>query len=122
MTAPLWVACAAIGAGGALLRAETVAAATRRLGVRFPWGTMIVNLSGAFMLGLLHGAEVSHTALTLAGAAFLGSLTTFSTWMLETTRLLKTSFVTAAANVAGSLLAGVALAELGNLVGKAIAG
>ena len=122
MTAPLWIACGVIGAGGAVLRAETVAVATRRFGIRFPWGTLIVNLSGAFMLGFLNGADVGHTALTLAGAAFLGSLTTFSTWMLETTRLLKTSFMRAAINVAGSVLAGVALAEVGNLVGKAIAG
>lgn len=122
MTAALWIACAATGAGGALLRAETVAATTRRLGVRFPWGTLIVNLSGAFSLGFLHGAGMSGTTLTLAGGAFLGSLTTFSTWMLETTRLLRTSPSRAAANVIGSLLAGVALAELGNLAGAALAG
>ena len=53
----------------------------------FPWGTFIVNISGAALLGRLAGAAVTGNALILAGTATLGSYTTLSTWMLESHRL-----------------------------------
>ena len=56
---------------------------SRRLG-EFPLGTLVVNVSGCLLLGLLSGLHVSSQAMTLLGTATLGSYTTFSTWMLET--------------------------------------
>ena len=56
-------------------------------GAAFPWGTLAVNLSGAFALGVLAGAALSDDAYRLAGTGLLGAYTTFSTWMLETHRL-----------------------------------
>ena len=67
-------------------------------------GTFIVNITGAFALGVLHAAGVTGDALTLSGSAFLGSYTTFSTWMLETTEL---PLARAATNVAVPLAAGL---------------
>jgi len=46
-----------------------------------------VNLSGAFVLGVLTGAALSGDALRLLGTGLLGAYTTFSTWMLESHRL-----------------------------------
>jgi CrcB protein len=57
----------------------------RRLG-EFPWGTLVVNLAGTLLLGLLVGLAASHRTLLLLGTATLGSYTTFSTWMLEAHR------------------------------------
>ena len=53
----------------------------------FPLGTLAVNLSGSFVLGLLVGAGLDGDAYLLAGTAAVGSYTTFSTWMLDTERL-----------------------------------
>jgi fluoride exporter len=58
-----------------------------RLGSGFPWGTLAVNLSGAFLLGLVAGAALHGDGLVLAGTGALGSYTTFSTWMFESQRL-----------------------------------
>jgi CrcB protein len=91
---------------------------TARLGARFPWGTLTVNLTGALMLGLLHGSGIGGRTLVLAGAAFLGAMTTFSTWMLETLRLAADRPAAAAANIGGQLAAGLALVALGNALGS----
>ncbi len=56
-------------------------------GARFPLGTLVVNISGALVLGLLVGLALSANAYLLAGTAVIGSYTTFSTWMLESHRL-----------------------------------
>ena len=82
-------------------------------------GTLAVNLTGAFALGLLAGADVSGRALILAGGAFLGAYTTFSTWMLETARLAEDGELRQAAlNVGGSLALGLAFAAAGYGVGS----
>ncbi len=52
-----------------------------------PGGTFIVNITGSLALGILHAADVTGTAYTLFGTAVIGSYTTFSTWMLETSEL-----------------------------------
>ena len=51
--------------------------------------TLLLNVAGAFALGLLTGADVTGDALLYAGVAFLGSLTTFSTWMADEARLVR---------------------------------
>jgi CrcB protein len=58
---------------------------SRRLG-EFPLGTLVVNSSGCFLLGLLAGLDPSHDTMLVIGTATIGSYTTFSTWMLETQR------------------------------------
>ncbi len=73
------------GAGAVARFAIDSLVQARRLG-EFPLGTLIVNLGGCFLLGLLAGLRASHATMTLLGTATLGSYTTFSTWMLETHR------------------------------------
>jgi CrcB protein len=85
----------------------------------FPFGTLIVNLSGAVVLGLLSGLALSHQASLLAGTALIGSYTTFSTWMLETQRLAEERRMwPAVANLVVSVVLGMAAA----LAGQWIAG
>lgn len=68
-----------------------------------PFGTLAVNLSGAFLLGLL-----GHNFVL--GTGFVGAYTTFSTWMLETDQLPRGRAVL---NIVGSLALGLAAAALG---------
>jgi fluoride exporter len=113
-----WIAVALVGGTGALARFAIDAEVGRRVGSSFPLGTFVVNLSGAFLLGLLTGLELSTDALLIAGTATIGSYTTFSTWMLETDRLAESGAPLAAAvNIVASIVIGVALAALGRAVG-----
>jgi len=120
MTVAIWIGCAALGAVGALLRAEMSALLTRSMGIGFPWGTLAVNLVGAFAAGALHGSGVGGRATVLVGLSLLGPLTTFSTWMLESLRLLRTAPAAATANIVGSLVGGLALAAAGSSIASAI--
>ena len=86
-----WMAVAPVGGLGALARFIFDGAVQRRISAAFPLGTPSVNLTGAFALGLLIGLGAPGRGEELLGAAFLGSYTTFSTWMLETRRLLRTA-------------------------------
>jgi CrcB protein len=93
-------------------------AVSQRVGRDFPFGTLTINLSGAFVLGLLTGLALEGDALLVAGTAAIGSYTTFSTWMLETHRLAEDGDVSAAAvNLVLSIVAGVAAAAVGRLIG-----
>ena len=70
-----------------MLRFLVDRAVSTRIGRPFPFGTLVVNLSGALLLGFFAGLALSPHVALLAGTAFVGSYTTFSTWMLETQRL-----------------------------------
>lgn len=80
------------------------------LGRNFPYGTFVVNITGAFIIGFLMEFGLRSVLLppTLRiglTVGFLGGLTTFSTFSYETFRLLEEgSFVTASANVLLSVL------------------
>ena len=118
MSAPAWAAVAALGGAGALLGFLIDGVVAARFGRDFPLGTLLVNASGALLLGLLAGAAVGGDAFTLAGAATLGSYTTFSTWMFETQRLVEEGELrNAAANIAVSLAVGLGAAALGRAIG-----
>jgi len=109
----LWI-CAggAIGSGTRYLVALWAA---QRFGTVFPYGTLLVNLSGCFLI-----AAVMHVAVALAWppslraavtVGFLGGLTTYSSFNYESTRLLQDgapglAFVNAGATVIGCFLAG----------------
>ena len=117
----LWAGVAVLGAAGALARIALDGAVTRRSGARFPLGTLAVNLSGAFLLGLLSGAGVGGDALLLAGGGALGSFTTFSTWMLESERLGEEGLLPALwLNLGASLALGLAAVALGRALGEAL--
>lgn len=82
----------------------------------FPWGTLVVNLTGCLILGLLTGAARSLPADlgVFAGTGVCASFTTFSTFSFETTRLLEEGSVfEAGLNALVSLLLGVLAAVAG---------
>jgi CrcB protein len=114
----LWCAIAAVGGCGAITRFVLDGFIGERLGRGFPYGTLVINLSGAFGLGLLSGASLAPDALLVAGTATIGSYTTFSTWMLESQRLSEEGDAPrAAVNVLVSIVVGVAAAALGRTIG-----
>jgi fluoride exporter len=118
MTALLWTGVVLIGGTGSVLRFLADGFVSSAAGRDFPFGTMAVNISGALILGLLTGLALGHDQALLAGTAAVGSYTTFSTWMLETQRLAEErQRRKVIANVAVSLVAGVAAAALGRLIG-----
>jgi CrcB protein len=122
MTLGTWVLVALFGGTGSIARFVVDGFVGERLTAgEFPWGTFVVNLTGAGALGVLVGAAVTGNALVLAGTATLGSYTTLSTWMLETHRLAQDDeLLIAAANLLGSLLAGFAAVAAGHAVGAAL--
>jgi CrcB protein len=119
VSAAAWAGVAVLGGAGALLRFALDGFVSERSGRALPLGTLIVNLSGAFTLGLLAGLALRGDALVLAGGATLGSFTTFSTWMFETQGLAVEGEPRAAAgNVVISLAAGLGAVALGRLIGS----
>jgi CrcB protein len=114
----VWTAVALLGGVGALVRFAVDGLVAERVGSEFPWGTFAVNVSGAFLLGLLAGVALHGDALLLAGTAVLGSYTTFSTWMFEAHRLGEEGEPwLALMNIGASVAVGVAAAALGRVVG-----
>jgi CrcB protein len=113
----LWLGVAVIGGLASVARFVVHGMFPRDSDAGFPIGTLAVNLSGSLAIGLLAGAGVGGDAYLLAGTATLGSYTTFSTWILDSERLVRHGRpARAAVNVIGSLALGVAAAELGRLI------
>ena len=118
MSVWVWLGVAALGGAGAIARFVLDTAISQHFGRAFPLGTLAVNVSGAFALGLLTGLAATGDTLILAGTATLGSYTTFSTWMLETHRLAEEgALARAALNITVSLVVGVGAALLGRAIG-----
>jgi fluoride exporter len=114
----LWAAVGVLGGLGALARFLLDGAVSTNSGGRFPLGTLVVNLSGSVVLGVLVGVALSGNAYLLAGTAVIGSYTTFSTWMFESHRLAEDGLRwMLTANVVLSLVFGVGAAALGRLIG-----
>ena len=110
------------GAGGALLRYEVELHVRRRLGSSFPYGTLLINVSGSFALGLLVGLAEHHgvrsSVVTVLGTGLLGAYTTFSTFSFDTLELVESRRSGAAwANVGASLAVGLGAAALGLAIG-----
>lgn len=75
-----------IGLGGfcgAIARFSVSQFINKRISVHIPVATLIINLSGSFLLGLLVGIGINTYALLLLGTGFMGAFTTFSTFKLE---------------------------------------
>jgi len=118
LTVLIWAGVLLAGGAGAVLRFYVDAIVSSATGRDFPFGTLVVNLSGALILGLLTGLVLSSGMALVAGTGVIGSYTTFSTWMLETQRLAEErQHRKAVANVVVSIAIGVAAAALGRLIG-----
>lgn len=108
------VVVALLSGVGAVARVE----AARHLGGG-AYAVLRVNLLGTLVLGLLTGAGVTGDGLLFAGTAFLGSFTTFSTWMLDEDLLLEEGLPGAATHLMGlAVLGGVAMAAVGWALGS----
>lgn len=80
---------------------------------RFPWSTLLINVTGSFLLGLLAGTAGDHL-LAVAGTGFAGGFTTLSTWAWETLQLAEQGRTrAAAANAVLSFGAGLLAAAAG---------
>jgi fluoride exporter len=113
-TVLVWAGVMVIGGIGSVTRFLVDRTVTRRLARPFPVGTLTVNITGAALLGFLGGLALSKDVALLAGTAFVGAYTTFSTWMLETQRLGEERRTwAAAANIVVSVALGLAAALLG---------
>jgi CrcB protein len=118
MTVAVWAGVCVIGGVGALLRFLVDRAVSSRIPRSFPYGTLAVNLSGAFVLGFLAGLALSPHLALLVGTGLVGSYTTFSAWMLETHRLgEERQVLPAAANIVVSVVLGLTAASLGLWIG-----
>jgi len=116
------------GAIGSVARYGVGAVAAQLLGAAFPWGTLLVNLSGSFLISLVMHVALAGTAISLELRIFLttgimGGYTTYSSFNYETLALINQrayglAGLNVAATVVGCFLAGV----LGLAAGRALAG
>lgn len=83
-----------------------------------PIGTLLINLSGAFLLGLITGLKSSEAVVLLFGIGFLGSFTTFSTLNLEATKLRFKRKKASIFYIAITYSFGIFLALIGYVLGK----
>lgn len=119
MTVALWLSVMVIGGLGSVSRFMVDRAVARRAARSFPFGTLTVNITGAVLLGFITGLALPHHVALLAGTAFVGAFTTFSTWMFETQRLTEERQIgPAIANIVISMVLGIAAAA----AGQALAG
>lgn len=118
------VLLAAGGALGAVARYLVQGWVQDLAGGRFPWGTLVVNVSGSFLLGIVFALAMDRAVLSpevrvplMVG--FIGSYTTFSTLMLESWVLVEEGdLVRMMANLAGSVLIGMVAVVAGLAVGR----
>jgi len=122
-----WALLLAGGGIGTLLRFSLALFVDTRLGVRFPWGTLAVNLLGCFAIGWLVTwaglrGGLSPSARLFLVSGLLGGFTTFSSFGMETWQLVEGGRVGAAAlNAAGSVAAGLAAVAAGVWLARQLA-
>jgi len=122
---PTLLCVASGGALGAVSRYLLSVGAVRLWGEHFPFGTLLVNVLGCFCLGLLAESvgDWHPAAKPGIGVGFLGALTTFSTFGVETLKHLeKGEFGVALLNVSANLLVGLLAVWLGVTLGRSFAG
>lgn len=113
------------GALGALARYVIGRLVATKMGARFPWGTLLINVSGAFFIGVCLGLTgrkiISSQTQTILATGFLGGYTTFSTMSWEGVQLyrqgeLRQSVYYLLGNVGPGLLAAALGLALGGLL------
>lgn len=122
---PAIVLVALGGAAGAVLRWGAVTAVQRVAGQALPWGTLFVNVTGSFALGLVLAGtarlEVSEPMRQLLAVGLLGAFTTFSALSYEVVVLLREgAWLKAGVYVGASLLLGVAALVAGGATGGSL--
>ncbi|WP_438354574.1 fluoride efflux transporter FluC [Microbacterium sp. CJ88] len=121
MTPLLFVGVAAAGGIGAGLRYLIDLGIARLVRGRFPWGILVVNVSGSFALGVVTGAVLAPDLVWLLGTGLLGGYTTFSAVATESWLLAEEGRRGAAwTNAAATAVLCVAAASAGILLGQAV--
>jgi len=126
MTGPLVFALICVAGGvGSALRLLLDGLIRGRIRTAYPVGTTVINVTGSLGLGLLTGAAAQaglpHDLLLILGGGLMGGYTTFSTASVETVRLAQAGRpIAALANGLGMLVACIAAAGLGLVVGAAL--
>jgi CrcB protein len=115
------------GAAGTGARYLVALWTAQRFGSAFPYGTLVVNVVGCFLIALImHVAMINAWPATLRAAltvGFLGGFTTYSSFNYETTRLLEEGAVASALlNVVLTLGAGFTAGMIGLLLARQLAG
>ena len=112
------------GAIGASARYLTNVGATRLIGHGFPWGTVIVNIAGSFLMGVLVvvlAKKGGNTYAPLLMTGLLGGFTTFSAYSLDAFTLYERgAFWQAGGYVLGTLLVALAAIVAGILATRAV--
>jgi CrcB protein len=122
----IYLLVAVFGAAGAVSRYWIDGRVSDLTHGQFPWGTFVINVAGAFLLGLLVALTTErllpHPNWRIAlGIGFLGSFTTFSTYTYETVKLAEDGAVgLALANSIGMLALGLAAAAFGLALGRTL--
>ena len=120
------IAVAVGGALGSLARYFSSGYVMRLLGMEFPYGTLAVNIFGAFLMGFLVEALALKFSLSPALRGFLtvgvlGGFTTFSAFALEVALLIeRNSYMQAASYVSASVILGVGALFFGMFLGRAV--
>jgi fluoride exporter len=112
------------GALGSIARYWVGATIINRLGTRFPWGTLVINLSACVIIGfsvtfLTRRAGLSPAWRYLVPIGFVGAYSTFSTYEWETLSLVRAgTFSLAAVYALGSLVLGLAATWCGMIAAE----
>jgi CrcB protein len=126
----IWLASVALGSGlGGAARFFVSGFVARRIGETFPWGTMTVNVSGAFAIGIIAAAASRHAVFDMpdtwqfAVVGVLGSYTTASSLSLQTLALARDGdYLRAGANMLLSLTLCLSAVALGFAAASAAIG
>jgi CrcB protein len=118
------------GALGSVARYGASGLAARWFGESFPWGTVLVNISGSFVIGLLASLTgtdgrslLSHGSRAFLMAGVCGGFTTFSAFSLQTLELARHgAWLNAGLNVLGSVALCLVAVWLGHLAATRISG
>jgi len=114
------IVCVAIGGFfGACARFGLTGWFNRKHPAALPWATLLINLSGSFLLGVIAGSDWSQPIHLLFGTGFMGAYTTFSTFNVENVQLIrKKEWKALAIYIIASYVLGMALAYAGDLIGE----
>lgn len=123
-----WLAVAGGGALGAMARFGVVRLSTALFGPEFPFGTLIVNVLGSLVAGVLFvrltefgSGAMDNTLRSLLAVGFLGAFTTFSAFSVDTFQLLeKSGFAAAGWNIVLNLALCLGACALGLWLGRQI--
>jgi len=119
VSAVAWVAVGLLGGVAAAARFALDYEVSLRSRGEFPLGILAVNLLGALAIGLVAGSALDGEAATIVSGGVIGSFTTFSTWVLDSHRLVVAGRAELAwLNIALSAVAGFAAVALGHWLGS----